>query len=115
MLGFKFQVCLIVYILGFSVGFGPLPWAINAEMFPKEAQELMTPFATAFNWSLSFIVTKFSSDLENQIHTWGLYYLFGGVCLLGTLFVLFVVPETKGKTPDDMKMYFMGISKKGHT
>ena len=32
-------VCLMVYIAAFSLGFGPLPWAMNAEMFPQEAKE----------------------------------------------------------------------------
>ena len=32
-------VCLIVYALAFSLGLGPLPWAVNAEMFPQEAKE----------------------------------------------------------------------------
>ena len=32
-------VCLMVYIAAFSIGFGPLPWAMNAEMFPQEAKE----------------------------------------------------------------------------
>ena len=32
-------VCLIIYAPGFSLGLGPLPWAVNAEMFPQEAKE----------------------------------------------------------------------------
>ena len=32
-------VCLMVYASGFSLGLGPLPWAVNAEMFPQEAKE----------------------------------------------------------------------------
>ena len=108
-------MCLIIYVLGFSIGVGSLPFVINAEIFPKEAKELMTPFGASFCWIAAFIVTKFGPEIENEIHTWGLYCLFGGICLFCSVFVLLVVPETKGKTPDDMKMYFMGISKKGHT
>ena len=32
-------VCLMVYVAAFSIGFGPLPWAMNAELFPQEAKE----------------------------------------------------------------------------
>ena len=33
------QISLIMYIASFSLGFGPLPWAVNAEMFPQEAKD----------------------------------------------------------------------------
>ena len=99
-------------MLGFAIGVGPLTWAMNAELFPKEAQGVMASLATAFNWACSFVVTKFSSNLQNQIDYWGLYFLFGSVCALGTIFVVLIVPETKGKTPDDMKAYFMGLNRK---
>ena len=82
---------------------------MNAELFPKEAQGVMSSLATLFNWTCAFLVSKFSSDLEKEIHASGLYFMFGAFCGLGTIFVLFIVPETKGKTPDDMKKYFMGV------
>ena len=41
------QVSLIVYIAAFSLGFGPLPWAMNAELFPVEAKVKATPLITA--------------------------------------------------------------------
>ena len=41
------QISLIVYIAAFSLGFGPLPWAMNAELFPVEAKVKATPLITA--------------------------------------------------------------------
>ena len=99
---------MIIYIVGFSIGFGPLAWAMNAEMFPKEAQGPMSALATAFNWTLAFIVSAFSQDVEKAIDASGLYFLFGAVNTLSMAFVIFICPETKGKTPEDMKNYFMG-------
>ena len=105
---------MIVYILGFSIGFGPLPWSMNAELFPKEAQGPMSSLATLFNWGCAFLVSSFSQDVGNAIKGHpdsGLYFLFGSFCALGVVFVIFVCPETKGKTPDDMKKYFSGKKK----
>ena len=82
---------------------------MNAELFPKEAQGVMSSLATLFNWTCGFLVSKFSTDVEKAINVSGLYFLFGVVCGVGTIFVLLIVPETKGKTPDDMKKYFMGV------
>merc|ERR1719361_791448 len=102
-LGWLPLTCLIVYVVGFSIGFGPLAWAMNAEMFPKEAQGPMSALATAFNWTLAFIVSAFSADVEDAIHSYGLYFLFGAINALSMAFTIFICPETKGKTPEDMK------------
>lgn len=98
----------MVYILGFSVGYGPIPWAMNAELFPKEAQVVMASLSGGFNWLCAFIVTKFATNLEEVIHTSGLYFLFGAVNACGIIFVITLLPETRGKTPNDMKKYFLG-------
>ena len=100
----------MIYIFGFAIGYGPIPWAMNAELFPKEAQGIMAPIAGGFNWLCAFIVTKFGTNLEDVINTSGLYFLFGAVNAFGLIFVIFFLPETKGKTPDDMKRYFRKIS-----
>jgi len=99
-------VCLMLYIFGFAIGYGPIPWAMNAELFPKEAQGVMASIAAGFNWACAFIVTKFATNLEDLINTSGLYFLFCAVNVLGIVFVIILLPETKGKTPDDMKEYF---------
>lgn len=102
---------MIIYNLAFCIGYGPIPWAVNAELFPKEAQGVMSSVAALFNWACAFLVSKFSTNVEDEIHASGLYFLFGSICAAGIFFVLLIVPETKGKTPDDMKLYFMGMKK----
>ena len=84
---------------------------MNAELFPKEAQGVMSSLASLFNWTCGFLVAQFSADVEKGINKSGLYFLFGVVCGVGIIFVLLIVPETKGKTPEDMKKYFMGAKR----
>jgi len=108
-LGWLPLVCLMVFIVAFSLGFGPLAWAMNVELFPREAQATMSSVTTLSNWLFSFLVSKYVVSLQNTaMQTSGLYFLFGGVCFVGTIFCIFAVPETKGKTPEDMKRYYMG-------
>ena len=45
---------------------------------------------------------------DESLHTHNTYFFFGGICLLGTIFIMIFVPETKGKTEEDMKNYFLG-------
>lgn len=101
-------VSLIVYIFFFSIGFGPLAWSINAEIFPREAKGLGSSIATSFNWLCSFFVTQFQADLIDEITSYGVYFMYSAVCAVGVAFVILILPETKGKSPEDMKAYFLG-------
>lgn len=97
----------MIYMFAFSIGFGPLPWMMNAEFFSLESKSIASTLASAFNWLCVFFVTKFENDIEEAIHTSGAFFMYAGFCAFGTVFVIFVVPETKGKTPDDMKQHFI--------
>lgn len=55
------------------------------------------------NWLFAFFVTKFFSSLVAAIHIYNTFWLFTLFSVLGTFFVLFVVPETKGKTMDEIQ------------
>lgn len=56
-----------------------------------------------FNWLFVFLVTKLFKTLVSAIHIYNTFWLFTFFSVLGTLFVLFIVPETKGKTLDEIQ------------
>ena len=87
-------------------GIGPLAWTMNAELFAPEAKAVGAPIAYSFNWFSAFLVTRFYPDVESVLGTAGTYAIFAGVCVLGTFFSAFLVPETKGKTPAQIKAMF---------
>lgn len=61
---------------------------------------------TSTNWGLGFLVTFTFVPLKNLLESYGAFWLFSGICALGSLFALFILPETKGKTIDQvMKMF----------
>ena len=105
-LGWLPLVSLIIYILAFSIGFGPLPWMMNGEFFSLEAKGLAASLATAMNWLCAFCVSKFEVNIEDAINPSGAYFMFAAINALAALFVLFIVPETRGKSPEDMKEHF---------
>lgn len=55
--------CFVVYILGFSLGFGPIPWLMMGEILPAKIRGSAASVATAFNWSCTFVVTKTFQDM----------------------------------------------------
>jgi MFS family permease len=104
-------VTLIIFVMGMNMGLGPLPWMMNGEMYSEEAKSISAALATATNWTTTFLVTKFSTNLTNAIKNSGTYFVYGSVCFACSIFVIFVVPETKGKSIQDMKEYFEGNKK----
>jgi len=100
-------VSLTIYMAAMSLGFGPLPWVVNAEIFPDEAKDKGTSIITLFSWLCAFLVSKFQKNVNDAINPSGGYFLFGAVLLLGTVFVIICTPETKGQTNEDMRNHFL--------
>ena len=51
-------------------------------------------------------MTKFTTNLSNLVNNSGVYFIFASVSLFCAIFTALVVPETKGKSPEEMKAYF---------
>jgi MFS family permease len=96
-------VALSIFIVVFSLGFGPIPWLMMGELFASDIKGFAGPAATTFNWLLAFIVTNTFNNLRNAIGTGETFWLFAGISVVGVLFVYFVVPETKGKSLADIQ------------
>lgn len=56
-LGWLPLTTLVVYVLSFSLGFGPIPWLMMGEILPAKIRGSAASVATGFNWSCTFIVT----------------------------------------------------------
>ncbi len=100
---------LLIYSASFMFSWGPITWVLIAEIFPNTIRGGAVAIAVAFQWIFNFIVSstfvpmfnmKLGGD-ENFGH-WFTYGLYGLICLLAALFVWKMVPETKGKTLEDM-------------
>lgn len=100
-------LCMLVYIAAFSIGLGPIPWLMMSEMSPTYARSLICGLGTAFSWIFVFIITKSFIDIEHSIHDYGAYWFYSAFCLLCCVFTLFL-PETKGKSFEEIKGFFAG-------
>ncbi|KAL0276887.1 UNVERIFIED_CONTAM: hypothetical protein PYX00_004355 [Menopon gallinae] len=91
-------VCVCVYIICFSLGFGPLPWMMMSELFSNSIKGLASGLAVSLNWILTFVVTRTFVDIIAKMGTDGAFWLFGVITAIGFLFVCLLVKETKGKS-----------------
>ncbi|XP_076178551.1 trehalose transporter 1 isoform X2 [Ptiloglossa arizonensis] len=99
---------LIIYVIGFSLGFGPIPWLMMGEILPVKIRGSAASVATAFNWSCTFIVTKTYEDIVSVFGTHGTFWLFGSIVLVGFIFVIICVPETRGRSLEEIEKRFAG-------
>lgn len=101
---------LLVYIAAFAMGLGPIPWLLLAEIIPVRARGKASGLSTATNWALAFLVTKEFSDMTKAFTTKGTYWMFSGICIIGVLYHWLLLPETKGKTLEQISAHFRGRS-----
>uniref|UniRef100_UPI00358FE58E solute carrier family 2, facilitated glucose transporter member 8 isoform X1 n=2 Tax=Myxine glutinosa TaxID=7769 RepID=UPI00358FE58E len=94
---------MMTYIVGFSLGWGPLPWVIVVELAPNAARGVVGAVGTLFNWLTAFLVTKEFSDLTHALGEAGTFWLFAGACVAGLIFVAVVLPETKGQSLEQIQ------------
>lgn len=99
---------LCVFLILFSFGFGPIPWMMIPEIFAPEVKGIAGSSACLFNWLMAFIVTKFYSDMTKAVQSYGTFWIFSLFCAVGILFVYFLVPETKGKSLDQIQRELNG-------
>ncbi|XP_049803573.1 facilitated trehalose transporter Tret1-like isoform X1 [Schistocerca nitens] len=98
----------VIFVIGFSLGFGPIPWLMMGEILPAKIRGPAASIATAFNWACTFIVTKTFSDLKEAVGPYGAFWIFATICFFSLIFVKFCVPETQGKSLEDIERKFNG-------
>ncbi|KAK6640368.1 hypothetical protein RUM44_012061 [Polyplax serrata] len=89
---------LASYVVEYGLGFGPVPFVIVGEIFKTEAKSAATSFSTFVLWFVAFLLLTYYSDLSEAFGTATCFGLFGLCCILGAVFIYFYVPETKGKS-----------------
>jgi len=96
---------LLVYIVSFSLGIGGVPWVIMSEILPVNVKGLAGSVATLANWSSSWLVTM-TINLLLEWSKAGTFFLYAIICSLTLVFVAFCVPETKGRTLEEIEASF---------
>ena len=98
---------LVVFISGVGMGLGPLPWLISSEVLPAKIRGPGSSVAALANFVLSFVVTKTFVDIQRAVTPAGAFWFYGGFCFLGFLFAIFLLPETKDKTSEEIEAFFV--------
>ncbi|XP_015755024.1 PREDICTED: solute carrier family 2, facilitated glucose transporter member 8-like [Acropora digitifera] len=99
-------LCLVLFNLAYAVAWGPIPWLVMSEIFPLKARGPASSLATLFSSLFAFVTIKTYNSLVSGLTIQGTFWFYSGFSLLGFVFVFFVVPETKGKTLEEIEAMF---------
>ena len=99
-------VGLNIFMVGYSVGFASIPFVIMGELFPNQYRNILSSISSSFNLTCTFLVIKLFGDLQGLIGMHGIFWLYGGAALIGSVFVALALPETKGKTLEEIEAHF---------
>lgn len=103
---------LALFVLSFAPGLGPMPWTINSEIYPMWARGTGVAISTMINWAFNLVVSFSFLSLLEAITKYGTFFLFCGICILGTLFTVIFLPETKNKSLEEVEELFMTKEKR---
>ena len=102
-------ISIMIYSASFMFSWGPICWVLISEIFPNTIRGAAVAIAVAFQWIFNFLVSSTFVPMYNMELTPGdgfghifAYALYGVICVVAAIFVWRLVPETKGKTLEDM-------------
>lgn len=107
--GYFALACMMLYVASFSLSWGPVVWVLLSEIFPNQIRGKAMAVAVAAQWisnylvSLTFPMMNDNSELTALFNHGFAYWVYGVMSLLAMWFVWKYVPETKGKTLEEME------------
>jgi SP family xylose:H+ symportor-like MFS transporter len=101
-IGISTLVFIIIYTASFMMSWGPICWVLISEIFPNKIRGQAVAIAVAAQWTANYLISStYPAMMEfSGAFTYGFY---GVMSVLSLLFVWRMVPETKGKTLEEME------------
>lgn len=101
--GLPMLLLVVLAIACYAMSLAPVVWVVLSEIFPVRVRGLAMALSTFFLWVASFLLTYTFPILNEAIGAYGIFWLYGIICLLGFLFIRTNLPETKGKTLEELE------------
>ncbi|KAG0725438.1 Facilitated trehalose transporter Tret1 [Chionoecetes opilio] len=101
-------VSFMVYVIAFSLGWGPIPWLFMGEALPAKVRGPAASMVTTLNWTCTFVITKTFPGLVLKLGPSIVFFMFSVIMIVGTFYAVFLVPETKGKMLEEIEEELSG-------
>lgn len=106
--GYLALVGLLIFIASFAIGLGPVFWLMISEIFPVGVRSKAMAVCTIANWGANFIVAQTFLTLTEVIGRQGVFFAYAAIAVLSLIFFVRKVPETKGRSLEDMQAQLTG-------
>jgi len=110
--GIVVLILVLLAIATYAMSLAPITWVILSEIFPNRIRGIAMATATTVLWIACFALTYTFPILNKLLHASGTFWLYAFICLSGFLFILKKLPETKGKSLEEVEAFLQGSGKK---
>ncbi|XP_076301309.1 facilitated trehalose transporter Tret1-like isoform X1 [Lasioglossum baleicum] len=93
---------VLTYVAAFAVGCGPIPWILIEKIFPEDMKTAAISASVTCNWVSTFVAMKLFQDMLSFMGISSTFAVYGMVSLIGVAFVAIMVPETEGKSVEEI-------------
>ena len=101
--GLPMLVLVVLAIACYAMSLAPVVWVVLSEIFPTRIRGAAMAVSTFFLWTACFVLTYTFPLLSEWLKTSGTFWTYGAICLLGFLFVRYRLPETSGKSLEEIE------------
>jgi hypothetical protein len=99
-------VCMMVYVASFAISLGPIFWLLISEIYPLKIRSTTEGLSAAFNWGANLLVSLTFLTLVQMLGASWTFWLYG-ICAAGAwIFSYYRVPETKGRSLEEIEALF---------
>jgi SP family sugar porter-like MFS transporter len=106
--GLPMLLMVVLAIACYAMSLAPVVWVVLAEIFPARIRGAAMAVATFFLWVACFLLTYTFPILNEYLKASGTFWIYGGVCLAGFFFIRSQLPETKGKSLEEIEKELAG-------
>jgi SP family galactose:H+ symporter-like MFS transporter len=99
-------ICLMGYVASFAISLGPIFWLLIAEIYPLKIRGLAEGTAATFNWASNLIVSLTFLTLVEKLGASSTFLLYALASVVSWLFAYYFVPETKGRTLEQIEAFW---------
>lgn len=101
--GWPMLLLVVLAIACYAMSLAPVVWVVLSEIFPVRVRGVAMALSTFFLWSACFLLTYTFPLLNEAVGAAGTFWLYGAICLAGFFFIRAKLPETKGKTLEELE------------
>lgn len=101
--GFFMVILVVAAIACYAITLGPVTWVLIAELFPNRVRAVAVAVCTFALWTASFTLTYTFPLLNTALGSYGTFWIYAGVCAAGFIFFSLRLPETKGKSLEELE------------